>query len=585
MGIPFPNGSKLCLLLLTLSSRFKVACAFSPNIQVSSLPHTLFATVTERGFEMEVGDTFFRKESQLSRDLSVLMAALYKREVGVLRVVDAYSGVGSRAARYLNQAGADFVHANDANEETHQFLEQNLRLTDHNSSAITVITHEDARRILMGYWYRKEFVDLVDCDSFGYAARAIAAALHAVRHGGLIYVTNTDGRGSAGKAPAKALAAYGSWSTYHTGVNEQGLRLLIGFAAREAASLGLEIQPLFSLYSAHGPVYRTMLRVKPCTRPDNFIQQVYRFTAHCNRCGQSSVVPWESLGAVAEISGIATSINEQKPVALPEVVRCNCTKESLLYASLSTNVAEKSERVFTAPGKGVWTRRWNRFASNLFRIKLKFPRLGVLGGGKNEARQEATIKRKKKRKLTKKDGCLQLDAMSVEPMASSSHLFNMSGPMWVASLHDLSTLEAMAALAREWGWDLTEANSAVLPTLRTMMQEADHRLPPFYLNTHELAKRAKVSPPPKRLIFSHLRKAGFLARRTHIEKFGLKTDAPMAACIESTRKAATEAAITVSDRAKKRKWEGAPKKVKTNKRRKKKGKRGAPWGTEREQPI
>ena len=45
--------------------------------------------------------------------------------------------------------------------------------------------------------------------------------------GGLVYVTNTDGRGSAGKAPAKALAAYGTWATHHSAVNEQGLRMLV----------------------------------------------------------------------------------------------------------------------------------------------------------------------------------------------------------------------------------------------------------------------------------------------------------------------------------------------------------------------
>jgi tRNA (guanine26-N2/guanine27-N2)-dimethyltransferase len=48
-----------------------------------------------------------------------------------------------------------------------------------------------------------------------------------VKLGGLVYVTNTDGRGSAGKAPAKALAAYGTWATHHSAVNEQGLRMLV----------------------------------------------------------------------------------------------------------------------------------------------------------------------------------------------------------------------------------------------------------------------------------------------------------------------------------------------------------------------
>ena len=136
---------------------------------------------------------------------------------------------------------------------------------------------------------------------------------------------------------------------------------------------------------------------------------------------------------MAEISGMATSVNdEQKPVALPDVVRCNCAKERLLHASLSTNVAEKSPEGLHSAEKGVWTRRWNRLASHLFRIRLKIPRFGIVGGGKKETRQEPRIKGKK-RKRTQKHGCLQFRWRVGRADGIWRHLFNMSGPMWVAS--------------------------------------------------------------------------------------------------------------------------------------------------------
>jgi tRNA G26 N,N-dimethylase Trm1 len=44
-----------------------------------------------------------------ARDLAVLAAAAYRRAHGSLRVLDVMAGSGVRAARYISQAGADFV--------------------------------------------------------------------------------------------------------------------------------------------------------------------------------------------------------------------------------------------------------------------------------------------------------------------------------------------------------------------------------------------------------------------------------------------------------------------------------------------
>ena len=91
----------------------------------------------ERGVEFYLGPSFYRAQSCLSRDLSVLAAALYKREVGQLRVLDVMSGSGVRALRYLRQGGADFVWANDASLDTHRALAQNLAGDGHDKNHAT----------------------------------------------------------------------------------------------------------------------------------------------------------------------------------------------------------------------------------------------------------------------------------------------------------------------------------------------------------------------------------------------------------------------------------------------------------------
>ena len=199
--------------------------------------------------------------------------------------------------------------------------------------------------------------------------------------------------------------------------------MLIGAAAREAAMHGMTIQPIFSLFSPHGPVFRTMLRVHSGRRKKFEIDMVgsYSYTGHCTSCGHSQVVPWEDLGRTS-----CASCHEQGSLAL-------------------------------------------------------------------------------------------------------------NGPMWVGPMHDVPTLHAMASLADEWGWN------DLRPLLETMVNESDPALPPYFIHTHDLSRRAGVSPPPRDRIMDQLRAEGFLAYRSHVERDAIKTDADMATCVAATLQVAEDA--------------------------------------------
>ena len=82
----------------------------------------------ERGVQFLVGSSFYREESAVGRDLACLAAAVYKKENGRLHVLDALSGSGIRAARYLAHCEADFVWANDACDNLDPLIAQNLSL-------------------------------------------------------------------------------------------------------------------------------------------------------------------------------------------------------------------------------------------------------------------------------------------------------------------------------------------------------------------------------------------------------------------------------------------------------------------------
>ncbi|KAL9421818.1 hypothetical protein AB3S75_034147 [Citrus x aurantiifolia] len=195
---------------------------------------------TERGLQFETEDTFFRHESATGRDLGVLSAALYKQSKQQLRVLDVMCGCGIRSLRYLAEAKADFVMANDGND-----------------------AH---RRVIL------------------------------VKRDGLLYLTSTDGYSSGGHRPNNSLASYGAYILPMPYSNEIGLRMLIGGAVREASAQGYHVSPLFSYYSYHGPVFRVMLRVHRKALPDN---RHYGFISYCNHCGNSQAYSWEELGQMS----------------------------------------------------------------------------------------------------------------------------------------------------------------------------------------------------------------------------------------------------------------------------------------------
>lgn len=236
----------------------------------------------------KVATAFYRSSSQIGRDLAVLAAALYRRQQGQLRVIDAMSGCGVRPLRYHLEAGADWVWANEGNPELQGVLSSNL------SRGMTpgsyCITHQDANQLFFSCAQRQEYYDLIDIDSFGQPMPFVHTALWAIKLGGLLYLTSTDGRTTSGHAVEKSIQVYGACARSHPAVHEQGLRLLLGCAAHQAASRGFAIEPVFSIFN--GVIHRVMVRVVKAS----WQHRSYGFLAYCHRCGQFRTADWRQLG-------------------------------------------------------------------------------------------------------------------------------------------------------------------------------------------------------------------------------------------------------------------------------------------------
>lgn len=101
------------------------------------------------------------------------------------------------------EAEADFVLANDANENYGRTILENLSqgLGGSGEERRWVVTHTDANRVMAECYLRRDFYDLIDVDSFGSESSFLRSAYNALKLDGLFYVTSTDGYTSGGHRP------------------------------------------------------------------------------------------------------------------------------------------------------------------------------------------------------------------------------------------------------------------------------------------------------------------------------------------------------------------------------------------------
>jgi len=93
--------------------------------------------------------------------------------------------------------------------------------------------------------------DYVDLDPYGTPAPFLTGALSAVRDSGVLAVTATDMMVLAGAQPAACVARYGARPVRGRLGPEGGLRILLGYLARNARATGRTIRPLLAYARDH----------------------------------------------------------------------------------------------------------------------------------------------------------------------------------------------------------------------------------------------------------------------------------------------------------------------------------------------
>lgn len=248
----------------------------------------------DRPIRFQVAGAFYRSSMATVRELGVLAAAVYRQTQGQLRVLEPMAASGVRSLRYGLEAGADYLWVNDGNPALKPLLQGNLgRYFGREGLAHPLayrVTSLRAEQIFALCVLKDDRYDLVDLDPFGSPQGYSVTALDALKPGGLLYVTATDGQILGGHAPEQCLERYGAYGRSFPCAQEQGLRIMVGHWLAAAQGRGWSLRPLLSTFT--GQTFRVMLRLE---RRRQSLGSTYSFLGYCQGCGAYSRVSWRKL--------------------------------------------------------------------------------------------------------------------------------------------------------------------------------------------------------------------------------------------------------------------------------------------------
>lgn len=192
-------------------------------------------------------EVFYNRQMAFNRDISVILFRAIKFKG---TVADCMAGTGARGTRIANEVGGEIsVTVNDSSPLAFRYIKENITINGLEGCRATC---KDMHCLLA-----KRSFDYVDIDPFGTPVPYLHSGLLGTRRNGILALTATDTAPLAGSAPRVCRRRYGAFSRRCSFYHEVGLRILIGYVAREAAKFNRGVKPLLCFYSDH--YYRLQL--------------------------------------------------------------------------------------------------------------------------------------------------------------------------------------------------------------------------------------------------------------------------------------------------------------------------------------
>lgn len=207
---------------------------------------------------------------------------------GPIYVAETFAGTGIRSLRYLKEVpGVEHAYLNDLNSEALQCIQENAQLNDLTDRVTTF--RMEANNFHYTLKLKEIFPHLLDLDSFGSPVPFLDSAFHAVREGGILYVTATDLPALCGVDPRSAFNHYGVLTIQNWFCHETAARILTRAVIRAGAWRKFQAEPLFVFFD--GLALRGFFRILH-GRYD-LDPEKEGFLAFCPQCWDVQTIPFK----------------------------------------------------------------------------------------------------------------------------------------------------------------------------------------------------------------------------------------------------------------------------------------------------
>ena len=227
---------------------------------------------------------FYNPRMKLSRDIGVALIdafSEYSLRKGLI-IAEPLSATGIRGLRYLveNKGKVDMLILNDHNKLAYNLLIKNAEI---NGVYDKVRAYNLDVELLLYKLVEEELrPDVIDLDPFGSPGYFLDAAVKTIKHKGMICMTATDLPTLFGHYPLTAYRRYMVRVCLTDFYKECGIRVLLGFTAREAARMDRGIRPLFSQATDH--YIRLCVLVYKSRRKALISLKSLGYVEYCDKC-------------------------------------------------------------------------------------------------------------------------------------------------------------------------------------------------------------------------------------------------------------------------------------------------------------
>ncbi|HIE23559.1 MAG TPA: tRNA (guanine(10)-N(2))-dimethyltransferase [Candidatus Korarchaeota archaeon] len=238
------------------------------------------------GLDYTSAEIFYNPRMVVNRDIAVAVLRWLVSN-GKDTALDLMAASGVRALRFALETSVSRVLANDRNPLCVAIIRRNVLL---NSLRDKVrVSCCDANLLAEKLSVEGNRYWMVDLDPFGSPVPFLSSTMKTVRNEGILAVTATDEPPLFGIKRDKLLRAYGVWGKKTEYCKEFGLRVLIGYAIREAAKHDLVARPILGHVTGHYVrIYLSLYR--GAEEASELMKEEMGWIEQCFNCGNMGFI-------------------------------------------------------------------------------------------------------------------------------------------------------------------------------------------------------------------------------------------------------------------------------------------------------